>query len=634
MNLTCEQVASSILGPPVKRRGSELFWLCSRHDDRDPSLQINSPKNAFLCGPCGKSGNAWRLFAFLENIDPNDKRTMIARLKERGLLNGNGSNGNGRAPKPPKEEFRRVAEFYYGDTIRHVRLEAPSSNGTKPPKAFVWESRKGDKWVPGLQGQQPPLYTNRLFRESDQIGLVLAFEGEAKADLAGELGFAAVSFKGFTAAHCEVLAGLDIVFWPDKDQPGVRQAHAAAVILAESKQARSIRMITPPPDLPIDGDIVDAVKTLHYTREKILSLIEGAKPYPPEPEPVGILLDDVQEQKVDWLWPQRIPMGALTILDGDPGSGKSLLTLEIAARVSRGYPLPGETNLTEPMGVVILSAEDSVSHVIRPRLRAANADLSRVLAIPYSPTHEGQPTFSKLPTDIPILEKAVGRVKARLVIFDVLVGYIPSNLSTNRDQDVRLALAPLAEMADRTGVAVILVRHLSKDPSKSALYRGGGSIGIVGAARSGLLLATDPQQAEVRVLAVIKSNLGAPSQSLTFRIATDDGVPHIEWLGGCSHTAESLLAVPVSGEDRSAKQEAVEFLSEELQDGPLEVEKLIQKARRLGISEKTLRRAKMDAGIGRERRGFGDSGKWYWMLPRKMAISGIDGQHTEKDGHL
>ena len=336
--------------------------------------------------------------------------------------------------------------------------------------------------------------------------------------------------------------------------------------------------------------------------------------FPPEPEPVGVLLDSVTEQQVSWLWQNRVPRGALTILDGDAGTGKSLLALEIAARVSRGHPLPGETSIGEPGGVVIFSAEDSLGHVIKPRLRAAGADFSRILAVPYSANYAGQPTVSKLPQDLPLIELAIQRVNARLVIFDVLVAYIPATLSTQRDQDVRLALAPLAELADRMRVACLCLRHLNKNVNGPALYRGGGSIGTVGAARSGLLLASDPVNPDVRVLAVIKSNLGAPTQSVSFKIMVDGGVPNVEWTGSSGHTAESLLAVPVANEDRSAREEAAAFLLEELKDGPKEAIQILQTAKSLGISERTLKRAKESLAKSAKR-----GGAWHWTLASKEA---------------
>ena len=350
------------------------------------------------------------------------------------------------------------------------------------------------------------------------------------------------------------------------------------------------------------------MRVLGWQRQQIDKLIAEAKAFPPEPEPVGYLLDSVQELKVEWLWRNWIPQGAVSILDGDPGQGKSLLAIEIAARLSRGAPLPGETATSEPGGVVILSAEDSLSHVIKPRLRAAVADMSRILAIPYTPDVPGQPTFSKLPVDIPILERAIKRVAARLVIFDVLACYVPATLNMQRDQDVRLALAPLAEMADRLVVACLALRHLNKNMTGPAIYRGGGSIAIVGAARSGLLLAADPNNSEMRVLACVKSNLGILPRSLSLEIKTADGVPHIEWLGSSGQTAESLLGVQQAGEEKGARAEAIEFLQQELADGPKEATRIFQAAKSLGISERTLKRAKESVSA----KSVKMTGVWYW----------------------
>jgi hypothetical protein len=597
LNLACEQVAAKALGPALRRSGAELFWRCPNHDDRRPSLQINENKNAFLCGPCNQSGNAWRLAAFIARVEPQDTKAVAGWLRERGLLDGGNGNGNGhhKAPSPssePKAEFVKVAEFYYGPDLRKIRLERPQeTDSDKPEKSFRWEHRKSDSWLPGAGGLPKPLYSNRLFRELEHFAIAYGFEGEAKADLAAELNLPAFSFKDLAEAHCDALAGLDVVLWPDADRPGFKQCNAAAKIIYDSGQSRMVRIITPPVGLPIGGDIVDCVKTLRWSRTQIDKLIAEAKTFPPEPEPVGLLLDSVREQKVDWLWRSRIPRGALTVLDGDPGGGKSVLSIDIAAHVSTGTPLPGETAKRDPSGVVICSAEDSLSHVIVPRLRAAGADLSRIVAIPYSPSVPGEQTFSKLPGDLPILQRAIERVNASLVILDVLVCYIPATLSTNRDQDVRLALAPLAQLADRMQFSCLLLRHLNKNTANPTLYRGGGSIGIVGAARSGLLLANNPNDPQTRVLALIKSNFGAPAVSLSFNIQTADGLPIIQWTGTCDQTAEQLLA-PQTAEEHGAIREAVEFLREELRNGPIPAKELFKTAENLGISKASLKRAK------------------------------------------
>jgi hypothetical protein len=221
----------------------------------------------------------------------------------------------------------------------------------------------------------------------------------------------------------------------------------------------------------------------------------------------------VEETALRWLWPGRIPLGTITLLDGDPGLGKSLLALDLVARVTRGAAMPdgGDTLAGAVEGVVdggavLLSAEDDLAATVRPRLDAAGADLQRVLAVQTVLTYDtamGQEVERgfALPGDVPLLVAAIGEVDAKLVVIDPLMAYLDGRVNSWRDQDVRAALAPLARLAERTGVAVVILRHLTKGGSTNALYRGGGSIGIIGAARSGLLVARAPNPALVAVTA-------------------------------------------------------------------------------------------------------------------------------------
>jgi P4 family phage/plasmid primase-like protien len=174
---------------------------------------------------------------------------------------------------------RRVAEFYYTPRLRKVRIE-PGRNGKA--KEFIWEHLEGASWQLGDAGlKERPLYANALFRQRDQLGIALGFEGEAKCDLAGTLGYPAFSFKDLTRAQCAKLAGLDVILWPDKDASGDKQCNDAAQIQQESQQPRMIRLITPPAELPPCGDIVDAVKVLGWDKPKIDKLIAEAKEWQP-----------------------------------------------------------------------------------------------------------------------------------------------------------------------------------------------------------------------------------------------------------------------------------------------------------------------------------------------------------------
>ncbi len=225
------------------------------------------------------------------------------------------------------------------------------------------------------------------------------------------------------------------------------------------------------------------------------------------------------------------------------------------------------SDLCEPAGVVILSAEDDLSDTIRPRLEAAGADLARIVAL--TAVNTGDNTRLPMLSDLDAIKHAIAQVNARLVIIDPLMAYLSSKIDSYRDQDIRRSLAPLAALAAETGVAVLVIRHLNKNGSGNALYRGGGSIGIIGAARSGLLVAKDPEDEGRQILAVIKANLAKRAPSLAYRILATNEIPYLSWEGPTGHTASSLLANQgEDGEGGSTLKEAKEFLWEMLVDGP------------------------------------------------------------------
>lgn len=617
-SLSCSVIAQKILGEPARISAGEAYYTCPQHDDRHPSLKINLKKNVFLCGPCNASGGAWAFAAFLARVGPYEKKAVGAWLREHGFER----EPSQPKAKEPEPEWREVAAFNYTPILRNVRFEGPSEEGRKPQKKYQWQHFEKGAWVPGAGGMDKPLYTNEPFRESDQIDYAVGLEGESKCDLAGTLGIPAFSFKYMTLAECAKLAGMEAILWPDADQPGIKQAKQAAELLHASGYPRLVRICSLPLEMPVAGDIVDAVKVLGWDRARIAQLLLGANKFPPDPNPIGIRLSTVGEKTADWLWQNRIPSGAITILDGDPGTGKSMLALEIAARVSRGQELPDNGLKHDPAGVIVLSAEDSLSHTVVPRLRMAGADMKRIIAIPYSVENPGDQCFTRLPRDLKMLRAAIEQENAKLVIFDVLASYIPQELSMHKDQDVRLALAPLSELADKTGVSFILLRHLNKNTGTAAIYRGGGSVAITGAARAALLLAKDQSNPDVRTLAVIKSNLGIIPQAVNLKIVTEDRIPKIEWQGMNNQTAEDLLSATANSsgqdsEDRSALSQAKEWLFELLAGGPMKADEVKNHARENCISVKTLYRAQTCLNVKPFRQGgFAGDGKWWWELKK------------------
>lgn len=327
---------------------------------------------------------------------------------------------------------------------------------------------------------------------------------------------------------------------------------------------------------------------------------------------VIVRLADVKPEPVTWLWPGRIPMGKVTLLDGDPGLGKSCITCDLAARVSTGSVMP-DGSQTQPGGAVILTLEDGLADTVVPRLTVAGADLAKIITVQGVKSKDGK---LRVPTveDVEALARACQQVKAKIVIIDPLMAYLPSQRNSWRDQDVRQALAPLAKMAEEIGVAAVVIRHLNKSGGSQSIYRGGGSIGIIGAARSALLVAKDPESEDRRVLAAIKNNLAPIPSSLTFHLDTVNEAARIVWEGVSSHSADALLAAPVSQEEKSATEEAVEFLQTILEKGPVEPKQVLEAAKKAGIAERTLKRAKDLAGVVSKRAGFGEGSKWFWSV--------------------
>jgi hypothetical protein len=252
-------------------------------------------------------------------------------------------------------------------------------------------------------------------------------------------------------------------------------------------------------------------KTEFYRAPKTVKLADGTERRIEDlqPEEIGKLLSSVEPEEVSWLWPSWLALGKLALVDGDPGLGKSAMTLDLAARVSSGKVFPDGAEC-EPAGVVLLSAEDGLADTIRPRLDAAGADTSKVLALATVPDEDGHDRLLSIPEDLALIEKGIRRVGARLVVVDPLMAFLSGDTNSHRDQDVRRALAPLAGLAERTGAAVLVVRHLNKAAANNPLYRGGGSIGIIGAARMAFVVGKDPQDESRRVLASTKNNLAKP----------------------------------------------------------------------------------------------------------------------------
>ena len=262
-------------------------------------------------------------------------------------------------------------------------------------------------------------------------------------------------------------------------------------------------------------------------------------------------VSQVSPSPIRWLWEPYLARGALALLDGDPEIGKSLITIDLAARLSRGIALPGGVVSGRPHVTILLGTEDNAADTIAPRVLAAGADPERVIV----PEEEDVANLS-FPANVPELEELIRAHAADLVVIDPVVAFLSSSLATNTDHGVRRSLKPLADLARRTDCAILLVRHLRKVEGGRALYRGLGSIGFVAAARTGLFASRHPSDSSLSVLAMTKSNAAVRGPTLGYRIESDAaGRAMVRWTGLVELDADAVnrpAAAPVRMRDRAA----------------------------------------------------------------------------------
>lgn len=312
-----------------------------------------------------------------------------------------------------------------------------------------------------------------------------------------------------------------------------------------------------------------------------------------------INMEKVAIEQVEWLLYPFIPYGKVTIIQGDPGEGKTTFALQIIAKLTRGQAVlsrVGEPNSShfQLVNVIYQTAEDGLGDTIKPRLVAAGADCSRVLVI--------DDTDKALTMDDARLEEAIVETGARLVVLDPIQGYLGSNVDMHRANEIRPLMKRIGKLAEKHNCAVILIGHMNKSSGDKSVYRGLGSIDFQAAARSVLIVGRVNDDPEVRVVCQTKSSLAPEGKAIAFRLSKENG---FEWIGEYDVTAEELL----SGNCRGRKlREAKDFLTEMLADGPKGQKKIEEEAHARGIKSKTLWNAKSDLGIASKKTGS----QWLW----------------------
>ena len=350
---------------------------------------------------------------------------------------------------------------------------------------------------------------------------------------------------------------------------------------------------------------------------------------PPLPDLTGRLLpaSGLTPRAVSWLWPFRLGLGKLAIFDGDPGLGKSLVALDLCARLSTGRPFPDGAASAGPACSIVLNAEDSKEDTVLARLQALGADLDRVFVLGAAEEEDAPLLF---PGRMDVLEAALVRTQARLVVIDPIMAFLDASVNAANDQSVRRALRPLAGLAEKYGCVILLIRHINKSGKAQSLYRGGGSIGIVGACRSAWLFACDPEAPERRVMAQIKNNLAPAQPSLVYELsAPQTGPLSVHWPGQSPLTATQLLTPKRTGRPPVLRDQARDFLAALLEKGPRTSRDIWTEARQVGLTEHTLQRAKEVLEVRSVRVWANGQRLSYWLLPHQKLPDGVPAQDDE-----
>ena len=323
---------------------------------------------------------------------------------------------------------------------------------------------------------------------------------------------------------------------------------------------------------------------------------------PSKPETVKIIrMSDVELTPVEWLWKPYLPFGKLSVLQGNPGEGKTYFAMHLAAACTNGKLLPNMERM-EPFNVIYQTAEDGLGDTVKPRLIEAGADLDRVLVIDDS---EVQLTLSD-----ERIEKAIIENNARLVIIDPIQAYLGADVDMNRANEVRPIFMRLGQVAQRTGCAILLIGHLNKAAGMQSLQRGLGSIDIAAAVRSVMFIGKLKHDPTMRILTHEKSSLAPPGASLAFSLGDEGG---FRWVGEYDITADEMLS-GIEPQRETKTQQAKDLICALLAGGKQVFSEDIDKAAlERGIPGRTVRDAKRELGDALKSKIVEGRKKVFWM---------------------
>jgi len=313
-----------------------------------------------------------------------------------------------------------------------------------------------------------------------------------------------------------------------------------------------------------------------------------------------VRMSDVEPEAVHWIWYPYIPRGKLTLVEGDPSLGKSWITFAIASHISRRKRLPNMAGKPPGGRVLLMSAEDGLGDTIRPRLNSLDADVKKVFAYAHPITLDED--------GVETLENQIAELRPLAVFIDPLVAYMGGAIDLHKANQTREFTARLGELAERYGIAIIGVRHLTKGARDKAMYRGIGSIDLTAAARSVLHVGQDPEDEESRVIVHIKSNLAPLGPSIRYTLKRGTTRP-FKWMGTTRLRATDLAQTDKDVKGHEDVERCVTFLRERLRE-PVAAEIVLRDAEAKGFSQRLVKRCREQLHIEAVRH----EGRWIWEM--------------------
>ena len=572
-------------GEPLERAGQEYRW--KRHD----SLTVR--------------GNKWYRHSQSKGGGPIDfvmeffGKSFTEAVE---LLTGE----KGAAPPPDRPSSAPLSDF---------RLP-PRSPDNRTARNYLTAARRIDEDVTGFFFASGDIYEdaahhNAVFVGRDEDGIPRYAHSKGTADL---LSFLCLFKKDWQKQSYLSLGGVGekALLRFLSDRPNIKTVYLCLDSDEAGNDACS-RLVKLMPEgytvhrlIPLFKDWNEVLQHRaeitdgKYLREAVYGL-KG----PPQEETVEIIrMSEVDTQTVEWLWEPYIPFGKVTIVQGNPGEGKTTFALRLAAACTNRKPFP-HMAVHEPFNVIYQTAEDGLGDTIKPRLMEAEADLDRILVIDES--KQGLSLSDER------IERAIRQTGARLIILDPIQAYVGEKTDMNKANEIRPMFRRLAEIAERTGCAVILIGHLNKAAGGQSAYRGLGSIDFRAAARSVLLIGRVKREPNVRVIVHDKSSLAAEGKPIAFCLDPETG---FSWIGEYDITADELLS-GAGGNTATKTEQAERLILDLLADGKeLASEDLVKAAAEAGISERTVQNAKRNMGgvLGARRVG----GQWYNFIKKKQ----------------